>query len=55
MAKKFDELRQKMSPDRRRRNEVEATRTLVEMNLQELRQNVANISQEDIAEMLQVT
>lgn len=55
MAKKFNELRQKMSPERRRRNEAEANRMLVEMNLQELRQNVANISQEDIAEMLRVT
>ena len=55
MAKKFEELRQKMSPERRRRNEAEANRMLVEMNLQELRQNVANISQEDIAEILRVT
>jgi hypothetical protein len=55
MAKKFDELRKKMSPERRRRNEAEANRMLVEMNLQELRQNVANISQDDIAEILRVT
>ena len=55
MARKFDELRQKMSVERRRRNEEEANRTLVEMNLQDLRQNVASISQEDLAEMLRVT
>jgi transcriptional regulator with XRE-family HTH domain len=55
MAKKFEELRRKMSPERRRRNETEANRMLVEMNLQELRQNVANLSQDDLAEILRVT
>jgi transcriptional regulator with XRE-family HTH domain len=55
MAKKFNELRQKMSPERRLRNEAETNRMLVEMNLQELRQNVGNMSQEDIAEVLRVT
>lgn len=55
MAKKFKELRSKMSPERRRRNKAEAERTLLEMTLQELRQNVSGLSQEDIAEMLRVT
>lgn len=55
MARKFEELRAKMSPERRRRNEVETAKKLLDLNLQELRQNVASLKQEDIAEMLQVT
>jgi transcriptional regulator with XRE-family HTH domain len=55
MAKSFSELRQKMSPERRARNAAEAQRTLLEMTLQELRQNLTSLSQEDIAEMLRVT
>ncbi len=55
MAKSFNELRGKMGPERRRRNAAEADRMLLEMTLQELRQGITNFSQEDIAEMLQVT
>lgn len=55
MARKFEELRAKMSPDRRRRNELSAERTLLDLTLQELRQNVASLNQEDLAEILQVT
>lgn len=55
MSKKFAELRAKMSPERRRRNEQEAVRTLLDLTLQELRQNIANLSQEDLAEILNVT
>lgn len=55
MARKFEELRAKMSPERRRRNEAETARKLLDLNLQELRQNVASLKQEDIAEMLHVT
>jgi transcriptional regulator with XRE-family HTH domain len=44
-----------MSPDRRQRNAAAANRMLLEMTLQELRQGITNFSQEDIAEMLQVT
>ena len=55
MAKSFDELRGKMSQERRRRNVAEAQRTLLEMSLQELRLGITNFSQEDIAEMLKVT
>ncbi|HKY35790.1 MAG TPA: XRE family transcriptional regulator [Polyangiaceae bacterium] len=55
MAKKFNELRAKMSPLRQRQNKADAERDLLEMTLQELRQNVTNLSQEDIAEMLSVT
>jgi transcriptional regulator with XRE-family HTH domain len=55
MAKNFSHLREKMSPERQRRNRAESERMLLEMTLQELRQNVANFSQEQIAEILQVT
>jgi predicted XRE-type DNA-binding protein len=55
MAKNFNELRRKMSPERQRRNTAEAERMLLEMTLQELRQGITNFSQEDIAEMLKVT
>lgn len=55
MARKFEELRAKMSSERRRRNQIETARKLLEMNLQELRQNVASMTQEDIAAMLEVT
>ena len=55
MAKSFNELRGKMSPERQRRNAAEAQRMLLEMTLQELRQGITNFSQEDIAEMLKVT
>ena len=55
MSKKFNELRQKMSPERQRRNEAEGNRQLLEMTLQELRQSVGRISQEEVAEMLRVT
>jgi transcriptional regulator with XRE-family HTH domain len=55
MAKNFSDLRGKMSSERQRRNAAEAERMLLEMTLQELRQNIANFSQEDIAEILKVT
>ena len=44
-----------MSPERRRRNEQEATRKLLDLTLQELRQNVGRLNQEDLAEILDVT
>ncbi len=55
MAKDFNELRAKMSPERQRRNKEAADRALLEMSLQELRQKVAELSQQDVAEMLDVT
>ena len=55
MARKFEELRAKMSPERRQRNQQEAARELLDLTLQELRQNVATLSQDDLAEILKVT
>lgn len=55
MARKFEELRAKMSPERRRRNEEQTRRLVLDLTLQELRQNVASLNQDELAEMLQVT
>jgi predicted XRE-type DNA-binding protein len=55
MAKNFNELRDKMPPERRRQNAAAANRMLLEMTLQELRQDITHFSQEDVAELLQVT
>jgi len=55
MARKFEELRAKMSPERRQRNQQETAKKLLDLTLQELRQNVASLNQEDLAEILQVT
>lgn len=54
-TKSFNELRRKMSAERKQRNAGDAQRVLLEMTLQELRQNLTGFSQEDIAEMLEVT
>jgi transcriptional regulator with XRE-family HTH domain len=51
MAKKFGELRAKMSPERRARNEARAGELLAEMPLQELRRAM-DLSQERVAEIL---
>lgn len=55
MARKFEELRAAMSPERRRTNQEETKKKLLDLTLQELRQNVASLNQEDLAEILQVT
>jgi hypothetical protein len=55
MARKFAELRQKMSPERRRRNEAETAKMLLDLNLQELRQSVAAMNQDELAAILRVT
>lgn len=55
MARKFAELREKMSPERRRRNEVETAKMLLDLNLQELRQSIAGMNQDELAAILRVT
>ena len=55
MAKNFNELRQKMSPEDRERNAAAANRMLLKLTLRELRQKVSELNQEDVAEMLEVT
>jgi|SRR5580658_1255424 transcriptional regulator with XRE-family HTH domain len=55
MAKPFKTLRDKMSPESRARAETRASRMLLEMDLQELRQHCTDLRQEDVAELLKVT
>ncbi len=55
MAKNFTKLRAQLSPERQRQNRADAARVLLEMSLRELRQNVTNLNQEDVAEILSVT
>ena len=53
MAKKFAELREKMSPERRARTDEKVKKTLAEMPLQELR-NARGLSQKMLAEALHI-
>ena len=53
MAKKFFELREKMSPERRARIDEKVKETLAEMPLQELR-NARGLSQKVLAEALHI-
>lgn len=53
MARKFAELRSRMSPESRARAEAKALTTLAEMPLNELRQ-ARGLSQKMLAEVLQV-
>ena len=53
MAKKFSELREKMSPERRARIDEKVKETLAEMPLQELR-NARGLSQKVLAEALHI-
>ena len=53
MAKSFNTLREKMSPERRARNEARAEQMMGEIALQELRQSL-NLTQEQVAEMMQL-
>ena len=51
MTKKFDELRQRMSPEARKRADELAAQLLAEMPLQELRQ-ARSLTQEQLATVL---
>jgi transcriptional regulator with XRE-family HTH domain len=55
MARPFKELRDRMSPEARQRVDRRVRETLLEMNLQELRQHVAGVTQSDLAELMKVT
>src|SRR5215469_5710233 len=55
MARPFKELRDRMSPEARQRVDRRVRETLPEMSLQELRQNVAGLTQSDLAELMKVT
>ncbi len=53
MAHKFSELRERMSADRRARNEARALALLAAMDLTELR-NALQVTQEELADRLEV-
>ena len=53
MARKFNELRAKMSPERRAGNEAKALALLAAMDLSELR-NARQVTQEELAARLEV-
>lgn len=53
MARKFEELRQQMSPERRARSRRRAEEMLAELRLRELRA-ACDLTQEQLAERLQV-
>jgi len=53
MAKKFRVLRDRMTPERRARNDAATQALLAEMTVDELRR-ARNVSQEDIADILEI-
>jgi transcriptional regulator with XRE-family HTH domain len=55
MAKPFKNLVEKMSPVAQERAKAKTREMLLEMNLQELRQHCTDLTQEDVAELLDVT
>jgi transcriptional regulator with XRE-family HTH domain len=55
MARSFKELRDRMSPEARKRVEKRVRGTLLEMTLQELRQRVAGLTQRELADLMDVT
>ena len=55
MAKSFKDLVGKMSPEAQKRVEERTRAMLLEMNLQELRQHCTELTQEDVAQLLDVT
>lgn len=55
MAKKFAELRKKMTPERRAQNKAGTDAMLLELSLQEIRQQMSDLNQEEVAELLNVT
>jgi transcriptional regulator with XRE-family HTH domain len=55
MARSFKKLREQMSPAARERVDQRVRDTLLEMSLQELRQQVSGKTQTELAELLEVT
>jgi transcriptional regulator with XRE-family HTH domain len=53
MARPFRELRERMSPERQKQGEEAAQRELLKMRLAELRKNLAHLTQQDVADLLQ--
>ena len=55
MASSFNKLRDEMSPDARERVDQRVRDMLLEMTLQELRQNASDKTQIELAELLELT
>ena len=55
MAKPFKTLRDKMAPEARERAKARTQRMLLEMDLQELRENIGHLTQSEVAEILGAT
>ena len=55
MSKSFEALRDKMSPEARSRAKARTERMLLEMDLQELRENIGQLTQTEVAEILGAT
>jgi predicted XRE-type DNA-binding protein len=55
MAKPFKNLVARMSPEAQERVKARTSAMLLEMNLQELRQRCTELTQQDVAELLDVT
>ncbi len=55
MAKNFKNLVGKMSPEAQERAKTQTNAMLLEMNLQELRQRCTELTQQDVADLLEVT
>ena len=55
MSKPFKNLISKMSPEAQKRAKDRTQAMLLEMSLQELRQHVAELTQADVAQLLDVT
>jgi transcriptional regulator with XRE-family HTH domain len=55
MTKPFKNLVAKMSPEAQERAKARTREMLLEMNLQELRQRCAELTQEEVAKLLDVT
>jgi transcriptional regulator with XRE-family HTH domain len=55
MARPFKELRDRMSAPARARVDERVRESLLEMRLQELRQQVSGITQSELAELMEVT
>ena len=53
MSKSFSNLRAKLSPERRTKNQVEARARIAEVALQELRRSL-NLTQEELARILKI-
>jgi predicted transcriptional regulator len=54
MARKFSELREKMSPERRQKNQERTAALLLAMDLVELRDKL-DVTQEELASRLQIS